>query len=428
MTFPRAAIKRYARVVGGSTPSPDPRNWDGNVNWLSPTDVSRWHGNTVAESQRKLTAIGLESCAAAISPAGSVVVTTRAPVGNVAITDRPSATNQGCRTLVPGNRLDGRFLRYQLQVRVLDLRRMSVGSTFLELSGSALGCVSVSVPPLATQVSIADFLDGESARTAAVTAELTSFASATDALAAADAERLLLTAQSRSPRRRLSWEMTITGGFAFQSETFVHEKERGTRLLRGINVRASGTHWEDVVYWPHARTREAARFKLRTGDLVIGLNRPWISGGLRCAIIEPGDLPALLLQRVACLRPRQDSSVDARYVQLWLQTSHFRQAVRDDAAVTFPMLDPGRLMSYRIPVPSSNEQRQIVAACQANAERASAVRLEAQLTIEGLAEYRDALITEAVTGRLDVTRLSEAQLDESLNAVREGEAPEVLTS
>ena len=106
---PEMMLKRaLAAIVGGSTPSPNPEFWDGDIVWLTPPDISA--SDRLSGSRRTLTAAGLQNCAASIVPAGSVILTSRAPVGNIAISDVPVATNQGCKALVPtGRRFDRVF-------------------------------------------------------------------------------------------------------------------------------------------------------------------------------------------------------------------------------------------------------------------------------------------------------------------------------
>jgi type I restriction enzyme S subunit len=148
-----------ADIVGGSTPSTaDPSNFNGEIPWLTPKDLSGPHERYVSRGERNLSRKGLESCSAQILPAGAVLLTTRAPIGYVAIAKNLIATNQGFRNLIPKPSLDSDFLYYWLKAHVEELQRHASGSTFQELTGSALAQIRIRVPPLPEQRAIAHIL------------------------------------------------------------------------------------------------------------------------------------------------------------------------------------------------------------------------------------------------------------------------------
>ena len=98
-------LKRRHRVVNGGTPSSsEDRYWEGRINWITPEDLGRNGSKRIGSSQRTLSDEGLSNCGAQLVPADSIVLSTRAPIGHVAITERESCTNQGCRALVSVDR------------------------------------------------------------------------------------------------------------------------------------------------------------------------------------------------------------------------------------------------------------------------------------------------------------------------------------
>jgi len=152
-------IGEIADIVGGSTPSTaDPSNFDGEIPWLTPKDLSGPHYRYVSRGERNLSWKGLESCSAQLLPAGTVLVTSRAPIGYVAIAKNPIATNQGFRNLIPKPGFDSEFLYYWVRAHVEELQRHASGSTFQELTGSALAQIRIRVPPLPEQRAIAHIL------------------------------------------------------------------------------------------------------------------------------------------------------------------------------------------------------------------------------------------------------------------------------
>ena len=161
VNWPEVTIGEIAEIVGGSTPSTkDPDNFGGDIPWLTPKDLSGPHDRYIARGERNLTQQGLDSCSAKLLPAGAVMLSTRAPVGYVAIAKNPIATNQGFRSLIAREGVSAEYLYYWLSVHTEELERHASGSTFRELSGSALKSITLRLPPVGEQWRIARVLGG----------------------------------------------------------------------------------------------------------------------------------------------------------------------------------------------------------------------------------------------------------------------------
>src|SRR5579884_1300724 len=152
-------IGDIADVVGGSTPSTvDPSNFNGDIPWLTPKDLAGMCERWVSRGVRNLSQKGLASCSARLLPAKSVLLTTRAPVGYVALAKNPIATNQGFRSLILKAGFEPEFVYYWLKAHTDELKRHASGSTFGELSGNVLKQITIRVPPLPEQRAIAHTL------------------------------------------------------------------------------------------------------------------------------------------------------------------------------------------------------------------------------------------------------------------------------
>ena len=157
-TFP---LKRRYRIVNGGTPSSTvDAYWDGDVNWITPDDLGKNLSKRIEDSRRTLSTEGLMSCGAHLVPVNSIVLSTRAPIGHVAVINRESCTNQGCRALVPDEKdAFSDYLYYTIVSSHSVLQSAGKGTTFMELSADHLGSHMVPFPPSAEQRAIADFLD-----------------------------------------------------------------------------------------------------------------------------------------------------------------------------------------------------------------------------------------------------------------------------
>ena len=155
----RVRVADIATVVGGGTPSTrDAANFGGSVPWLTPKDLSDRPARFTRGGSRSLTTKGLAACGAQLLPAGSVLVSSRAPIGLVTIAANPISTNQGFRSLVLRGDEVPEFLYYLLTSRTADLEARANGTTFKEISGSSLKGVEVLLPPASDQRRIADLL------------------------------------------------------------------------------------------------------------------------------------------------------------------------------------------------------------------------------------------------------------------------------
>lgn len=143
-------IADLGKVVGGATPSTKKaENYnDGTIAWLTPKDLAGYSGRYIWRGERNITEIGLNSCSAKMMPAQSILFSSRAPIGYVAIAGCEMCTNQGFKSVVPNNNTDYMFLYYLLKYNKDKIEAMGSGTTFKEVSGSTMKGIEVSVPEL----------------------------------------------------------------------------------------------------------------------------------------------------------------------------------------------------------------------------------------------------------------------------------------
>jgi len=147
-------------IINGGTPKTNkPEYWDGKIDWITPADLGKLSTPTVDTTRRKLTTLGLEKSSAKLFQKHSIILSTRAPIGHLAINMVPMSTNQGCRGIVPSDKLNVWYLYYFLKKNVDLLDSLGTGATFKELSTKALANVEIPLPPLAEQDRIVAIID-----------------------------------------------------------------------------------------------------------------------------------------------------------------------------------------------------------------------------------------------------------------------------
>jgi len=155
-------VKGICKIVNGSTPSSSiERYWDGDIVWVTPGDYKNF-AHTIGDSDNKITDEGYKNCGTTLVPIGSIILTTRAPIGNVLIASKELCTNQGCKSLVPF-RVDSEFLYFYFSVSSIQLNALGQGTTFIELSTGHLSTFKVLVPPKEEQILIAKYLQERTA-------------------------------------------------------------------------------------------------------------------------------------------------------------------------------------------------------------------------------------------------------------------------
>ena len=152
-------IQTVSEVVGGGTPSTkNKNNFNGEIPWITPRDLSSYKNRFISQGERFISKEGLNSSSAKLLPINTVLLTTRAPVGYLAIAKNEVTTNQGFHSLIPNNKVDNLFLFYLLKNNVQKLIDHASGSTFQELNARTLKSLEFAFPKINEQKQIAEIL------------------------------------------------------------------------------------------------------------------------------------------------------------------------------------------------------------------------------------------------------------------------------
>ncbi|BAV87990.1 type I restriction-modification system [Rothia aeria] len=148
------------QVISGATPKTSvPEYWGGDIYWATPKDLSRLESAYIDSTERTITESGKASCATSILPENSVLLSSRAPIGHVAINTTPMATNQGFKSIIPTNDVIPKYLYYWLSANKYYIQSMGNGATFKEISKKVVESIVLPLPPLEEQKRIVSILD-----------------------------------------------------------------------------------------------------------------------------------------------------------------------------------------------------------------------------------------------------------------------------
>jgi type I restriction enzyme S subunit len=296
MKWPKACLGEVAQVVSGATPkSSVDEYWDGNIPWITPADLSKLAAKEVSTTSRQITEAGLASCSSRILPARSVLLSSRAPIGHVAINAVPMATNQGFKSLVPDvDLITPDFLYWWLKTNTAYLQSLGRGATFKEVSKEIVESIEIPLPPLEEQRRIAAILDRAAflnRRGGEVFAKIEQL------------ERAVFEAYFGAHALEEYWEAGPLANFCALITDGEHQTpERtpsGIKLLSARNIRNGRLDLRKVDYVPvHEYERISRRCDPKRGDIFISC-----SGSIGRVSTYDSDDPVALVHSVALVRP-----------------------------------------------------------------------------------------------------------------------------
>ena len=154
-------VKDVCKVVCGATPKEDQLYWDGDIIWISPSDMTEF--GEIERGARTITNDGYQSCGTTLVPKNSIIMSTRAPIGKTNIALNEMCTNQGCKCLTSKS-LNMRYMLYTIWSKKENFQALGRGTTFIELSTKDLSLFCLALPPLSEQQETANYLDEKCAK------------------------------------------------------------------------------------------------------------------------------------------------------------------------------------------------------------------------------------------------------------------------
>lgn len=403
-----APLKRHFGITGGSTPKSDQEAyWDGDIVWVTPSDLSKLQSLYIGDSQRKITANGLASCGASLVPTNSIILSTRAPIGSLAITNSEMCTNQGCKSLVPGDSADAKFYGYLLSNSSTELNIRGKGTTFLELSGDELGAFKVPFPPLPEQHTIAAFLDRETGKIDELVAEqerLIALLKEKRQATISHAVTKGLNPDAPMKDSGIEWLGEVPLGWEVVTAkrvTGIFVPQRNKPVL---NTEADGEYWvtmeqmrnEEIttsdLWVSEAAARDAGTRVLKVGAVIASC-----VGTFGLAAINKVDV--IINQQLQAFIPTKQ--IDARFlVYCVIISKGYFESIGTAATISY--VNQSGFENLPLVLPEIKEQSAIVAFLDSETAKIDALVSEAQQAIGLLKERRSALISAAVTGKIDV--------------------------
>jgi type I restriction enzyme S subunit len=394
VTWRRVALKEVGAIVGGGTPSTkEPEYFGDDYPWITPKDLSRQRKRYIAEGERGISEAGLAASSAKVLPAGSIVISSRAPIGLTAIAQFPLTTNQGCRSFIPGDSTDSLFMYYLLGSMSAEFERLANGSTFKEISGSTLASIEIKLPSVAQQRGIAVALGAlddkieSNERAASLITQLIS----------AEFQRASKVGHVKFVR--LGEVASITKGVSYRSAEL---SESRTSLVTLKSFDRHGGYKSDglkqyVGFYKPQQVIEAGEVVVAQTDLTQGAE---VVG--RAVRVPASATAEVLVASLDLVIVRPGKPITQEYLLGVLSDESFRQHCRSRTnGTTVLHLASDAITTYVFPLISEAVQRNFSNIIAPLVRRLDSLNVENVNT----ATLRDSLLPELLSGRISVPEL-----------------------
>ena len=387
-------ISDIGTVVGGATPSTKKvENYEGgNIAWITPKDLSTFRGRYIQRGERNITETGLKSCSAQLLPQNTVLFSSRAPIGYVAITANEVCTNQGFKSVIPNEDTDPLFLFYLLIYNKDKIEGMGSGTTFKEVSGSTMKNIVVKVPAdKEIQIKIASLLgslDDKIEENEKINNNLLHQAIALFDNAQQQAESIsyveLGTLVDVKGGKRLPKGVNLIS--QPNSHPYIRVRDLNNVIFTSLSA--------DFEYVDDETQKSISRYIVSTGDVLISIVG---TIGLT-AIVDKTLNNANLTEN--CVKLTNMKSVTPEYLLLYLRSSAGVEAIAKGTVGAVQLKLPIKnIQAIPIPLLEATEMQKLSEILSIIFNQISANVIEAKR----LSEIRDTLLPKLMSGEIDVS-------------------------
>lgn len=364
---------------GGTPDTQNPEYWNGDINWATLVDLPQ--SNLISEissTSRMITSLGLQKSSAKLLEPETIIVSTRATIGRIAINKVPVATNQGFKNVIirDKSKFLPKFVAYVLSSKVDEMKRMASGGTFAEISKTNFSKLEIPLLPLSEQKSLIEELDSYQKIVDGAKQVVENF-------------RFNFSVDESWEKISLEKVADILSGYSFDSKDF--SQNVGVKTIKITNVGIGKFETGKDEYLPTSYSQKYKNYLVKQGDIVVALTRPVISNGMKIAMVPKSFDQSLLNQRVASIRGKEGLCL-TKYLFLLFQLDFFREYVLEHSkSLMQPNLSVNDLKRIDVPLPLLEEQSRIVKIADELIEKISITKDISRIYEEKIAERIDSI-------------------------------------
>jgi len=401
-------ISDVAEIVNGGTPKTGIKNfWDGNIPWITPADLGKLKNREVASTPRTISKLGLDKSSAKMFPEDSIILSTRAPIGHLAINKVPMSTNQGCRGIVPSANLDTVYLYYFLSANIDLLNELGTGATFRELSTKALASVNIPVPPLQEQQQIVAILDEAFGTIDQAKANIEKNIQNAKELFQSKLNEIFSQKDDGWESDKLANLTTKIGSGATPSGGQASYKKEGISLIRSMNVHDNGFRPRNLAFIDDKQAKKLDNVTLEEGDVLLNITGASVA---RCCKIPNDYLPARVNQHVSIIRPIKEK-LDSDFLHYILTSKITKDKLLGigEQGATRQAITKAQIETFEISYPISiDAQRKTMQELNEVREKAERLAFSYQEKNSRLDELKKSILQKAFAGELKLEKVNVA--------------------
>ena len=377
-------IKEVGEVIGGTTPSTsNPAYWGGDICWISPAELHGEH--YLYDSVKKITKEAVAAKSLKQLPIGTVILSSRAPIGKIAINKIPMYCNQGFKCVVCGPELYNEYLYWWFYGKKDYLNSLGTGATFPEISKTVVENIAIPIPSLPEQQRIVKRLDAAFAHIDELKANAEK--------QLAEVQALFQRSLTEEMKPKEGWEEKKLGevtsfqnGFAFKSNLF---RSKGNPIVRISNIQNEEIDTKGIVYF-NKKDYDVNfdGFRIFPNDILIAM-----SGGTTGKIgINKTDITFYQNQRVGVIR-EDVKKLNHRFLYYFLHTKS-EESLKIAAGAAQPNLSTAQIKDFLIPLPPLPTQQRIVERLDALSTRVKELEEIQRKTIAECDTLKQAILRE----------------------------------
>jgi type I restriction enzyme S subunit len=400
MEWPTAALSEVANIISGGTPkSGVAEYWEGDVEWITPKDMGKMSGIYASDTIRKISQAGLNKSSAKLISENSVILSTRAPIGHLAINIVPMATNQGCRGLEPKDNLDTKYLYYFLLKSVDLLNDLGSGTTFKELSKGALEKVNVPLPPIPEQKRIVAILDQ-------AFADIKQARAKTEQNLKNARELFESYLQQVFSQRGEGWETSklkqVTskiGSGATPRGGQAAYKEEGISLIRSMNVHDRFFKSKKIAFIDDQQAEKLSNVVVEKDDVLLNITGASVA---RCCLAPKEFLPARVNQHVSIIRVDR-SIITPAFLNFVLTSKYYKDQLLGigESGSTRQAITKTQIEEFEVDYPASLiDQEELLSSLYSLEGQTSDVQKIYSDKLLALDELKKSILQKAFSGEL----------------------------
>lgn len=396
-------------VVGGGTPSSGNKDYyeNGDIPWISPADLSGYNDVYISCGAKNITNLGLQNSSARLMPKDTVCLSTRAPIGYVAIALNELATNQGFKSFLPAPCYLPHFLYWYLKGNKYMLESMASGTTFLELSGSKAATIKFPIAPLSEQQRIVDRIESLFAKLDEAKEKAQAVVDGFEDRKAAILHKAFTGELTEVIRKEKGvtkdcWKKVslkeIVSGFKYGSSEKSDYQNEGMPVLRIPNIGDGEILFNDMKYLNHIDVDEQSQVH-KDDILIIRSNGSRDLVG-KCAIVP--ELHESYAYASFLIRIKPSQRVKSEYLVYFLNSSGARRQMfaKAKSSAGIHNINSKELGEVMFQLPPLWEQEEIVCRIEELIKQEAEAKTVANMTIEQIEKMKKSILAKAFRGEL----------------------------